>query len=84
MYKAQSLSFLPSSLHQVKNVKNLMNVTMCDNFLCKCDFGPTHDTTCQVINKCLIKNIDCKTKNYIMKLNKKAQNKMKTHLVKKK
>ncbi len=52
-------SFLSSSS---KNVKKLMNVTMCDNFLCKWGFGLTHDTTCQTISKCLIKNIDCKKK----------------------
>jgi hypothetical protein len=84
MYKAKSLKFFPSSFHQVKNVKKLMNVTMCDNFLCKWDFGLTHDTICQIISKCLVKNIDCKTqaKKYIMKLLKKVENKMKTHLVK--
>ncbi len=56
---------------------------MCDKFLCKWGFGSTHDTTCQIINKCLIKNIDCKTnpKKCIMNFKKKTQNKMKTHLV---
>ncbi len=33
---------------------------MCDKFLCKWGFGPTHDTTSQIVSKCLIKNIDCK------------------------
>jgi hypothetical protein len=60
-----------------------MNVIMCDKFSCKWGFGPTHETTCQIISKCLIKNVNCKTKKKsIMKLKQKARNKMKTHLVK--
>ncbi len=57
---------------------------MCDNFLCKWGFGPTHDTTFQIISKCLIKNIDCKTKTKkcIMKWKQKEKLKMKTHLIK--
>jgi hypothetical protein len=58
--QSKIIGFFSSSFHQVKNVKNLMNVTMCDKFLCKRGFGPTYDTTCQRISKCLIKNIDCK------------------------
>lgn len=35
---------------------------MCDKYLCKWGFGLTHETTCQIFSKYLIKNKNCKTK----------------------